>query len=82
MSAIPPSLKALRAFEAAARHSSMSRAADELAVSQPAVTQQVKALELFLGVRLVYRDGQGVALTPAGRTYAARRIPRDCFSHD
>lgn len=67
-----PSLKALRAFEAAARHLSMSRAADELSVTQPAVTQQIRSLESFLGLRLVYREGQGLALTPAGRAYAGR----------
>ena len=72
MPVFPPSLKALRAFETAARHLSMSRAADELAVTQPAVTQQIKALETALGVRLVYREGQGLALTPAGRAYAER----------
>jgi LysR family glycine cleavage system transcriptional activator len=72
MSVFPPSLKALWAFETAARHLSVSRAADELAVTQPAVTQQIKALEAALGVRLVYREGQGLALTPLGQTYAGR----------
>ena len=72
MAIFPPSLKALRAFETAARHLSMSRAADELAVTQPAVTQQIKALETVLGVRLIYREGQGLALTSAGRAYAER----------
>lgn len=72
MAFFPPSLKALRAFETAARHLSVSRAADELAVTQPAVTQQIKALEAALGVRLVYREGQGLALTPPGRAYAER----------
>ena len=72
MTVFPPSLKALRAFETAARHLSMSRAADELAVTQPAVTQQIKALETVLGVRLIYREGQGLALTSAGRAYAER----------
>lgn len=72
MTIFPPSLKALRAFETAARHMSVSRAADELAVTQPAVSQQIKALESALGVRLVYRDGQGMALTPSGQAYAER----------
>jgi len=72
MTVFPPSLKALRAFESAARHLSMSRAADELAVTQPAVSQQIKALEAFLHIRLIYREGQGLALTPAGRAYADR----------
>jgi len=72
MIVFPPSLKALRAFETAARHLSVSRAADELAVTQPAVTQQIKSLENALGVRLVYREGQGLALTSPGRAYAER----------
>lgn len=72
MAVFPPSLKALRAFETAARHLSVSRAADELAVTQPAVTQQIKALEAALGVSLVYREGQGMALTPHGQAYAQR----------
>jgi LysR family glycine cleavage system transcriptional activator len=72
MTRLHPSLKALRAFEAAARHLSMTRAADELAVTQPAVTQQIKSLETFLGVTLIYREGQGLALTPKGKAYAER----------
>jgi LysR family glycine cleavage system transcriptional activator len=69
LSSLPP-LKALRAFEAAARHLNVTRAAEELSVTQPAVTQQIRALEAFLGLQLVYRAGQGLALTPAGRSYA------------
>lgn len=65
-----PSLKALRAFETAARHLSVSLAAEELCVSQPAVSQQIKSLERQLGVRLVYREGQGLALTDKGRRFA------------
>lgn len=72
MAIFPPSLKALRAFEAAARHMSVSRAADELSVTQPAVTQQIKALEKALGVQLIYRQGQSLALTPSGQAYAGR----------
>jgi len=67
-----PSLNALRAFETVARHKSASRAAEELGVTQPAVTQQVRQLESHLGLPLVRRDGQGLALTADGRALAAR----------
>jgi LysR family glycine cleavage system transcriptional activator len=66
-----PPLSGLRAFEAVARHLSATRAAEELAVTQPAVTQQVHRLEALLGVRLVRRDGRRLALTPEGQAYAA-----------
>jgi LysR family glycine cleavage system transcriptional activator len=69
--ALPP-LASLRAFEAVARHGSVSRAAAELGVTQPAVTQQLRRLEGFLGLALVERRQGGIALTPAGRGYAAR----------
>jgi LysR family glycine cleavage system transcriptional activator len=72
MTTLPPSLKALRAFEATARHLSMTKAADELAVTQPAVSQQIKALEAYAGQTLLYREGQGLALTSSGKAYAER----------
>lgn len=63
-----PSLNALRAFEAAARHQSFALAADELGVSPGAVAQQVKSLEAWLGVALFERLTHGVRLTEeAGR---------------
>jgi LysR family glycine cleavage system transcriptional activator len=65
-----PSLQALCCFEAAARHESYTRAADELALTQGAVSRQVAALEDFLGVALFRRTRHGVALTPAGVAYA------------
>ena len=68
MRALPP-LNALRAFEAAARHLSMSRAADELHVTPAAVSHQVKGLEEFLGVQLFRRQQRGLALTEAGAAY-------------
>ncbi|MGA0599733.1 transcriptional regulator GcvA [Caulobacter sp. KR2-114] len=56
-------LNALRAFEAAARHLSFTRAADELCVTQGAVSHQVRALEARLGVTLFRRMARGLALT-------------------
>ena len=64
-----PPLNALRAFEAAARHLSFTRAADELSVTQAAVSHQVKALEEHLGVRLFRRLSRGLRLTEEGQTY-------------
>jgi LysR family transcriptional regulator, glycine cleavage system transcriptional activator len=64
-----PPLNALKAFEAAARHESFTRAAEELNVTQGAVSQQVKALETTLAVRLFNRERQRLAITAAGREY-------------
>jgi LysR family glycine cleavage system transcriptional activator len=61
-----PSLKALRAFEAAARHGSFSRAADELGVTHAAVSHQIRALEEELGAALFHRTGRAVELTERG----------------
>ena len=58
-----PSLTALAAFEASARHRSMQRAADELNVTPGAVSRQVKALEEELGVPLFVRTPRGLSLT-------------------
>ena len=55
-----PSLNALRSFEAAARHLSFKDAADELNVSQSAVSHQIKALEEFLGLMLFERKTRAV----------------------
>src|SRR5688572_29767414 len=66
-----PSLNALQAFEAAARHQSFTRAAAELGVTQTAVSHQVRALEHELGVPLFHRAHQRVSLTPEGRAWAA-----------
>lgn len=63
-----PSLNALRAFEAAARHLSFSRAADELNVTKAAVSHQVKALEDELGLPLFRRLNRALLLTDAGQT--------------
>jgi len=61
-----PPLNPLRAFEAAARHLSLSKAADELRVTHGAISHQVKALEQSLGVRLFERAGQRLKLTGHG----------------
>ncbi len=61
-----PGLKALRAFEAVAFHCSFTLAADELAVSQGAVSHQIKQIEDNLGVQLFQRGARGVSLTPQG----------------
>ena len=64
-----PPLNALKAFEAAARHESFTRAAEELFVTQGAVSHQVKALEAELGVKLFNRERQRLVITEAGRQY-------------
>ena len=64
-----PSLNALKAFEAAARHESFTRAAEELCVTQGAVSQQVKALEAELAIKLFNRERQRLNITEAGRDY-------------
>ncbi|MFL6676984.1 MAG: LysR family transcriptional regulator [Burkholderiaceae bacterium] len=65
-----PSTGALEAFEAAARHQSFTKAAEELSVTQSAVCRQVAALESFLDVRLFRRTRRGVMLTEAGLDYS------------
>jgi LysR family glycine cleavage system transcriptional activator len=66
-----PSLTSVRAFEAAARHASFNRAADELSVTPSAVSHQVKSLEAHLGVPLFTRRTRHVELTAAGRELSA-----------
>ena len=65
-----PSTGALEAFEAAARHQSFTKAAEELSVTQSAVCRQIAALESFLDVRLFRRTRRGVMLTEAGLDYS------------
>ena len=72
-----PSLNALRSFDAAARHQSFTRAAEELCVTQGAVSHQVKALEAELGVKLFNREPRGLVITRAGRDYLV--VVRDAF---
>ena len=66
MSRLAP-LYALRAFEAAARHLSFTRAAAELAITQSAVSRHVRTLEADFGCRLFEREGRGLRLTESGR---------------
>ena len=68
MHKLPP-LTSIRAFEAAGRLLSFSRAADELSVTHGAVSHQIKALEEWVGVPLFRRLGKSVALTDQGRLY-------------
>jgi len=64
-----PPLNALKAFEAAARLRSLTRAAEELHVTQGAVSQQVKLLEQYLDTQLFYRKPRRLELTDAARAY-------------
>lgn len=78
-----PSIGALTAFEAAARHLSITRAAAELALTESAVSRQISLLEEQLGVRLFHRIKKRISLTRAGAMYGERvmqtieRIERD-----
>ena len=69
MNARLPSLNGLRAFEAAARHLSFTRAASELNVTQTAISHQIKRLEDELGIRLFVRNNRSLELTPQARDY-------------
>jgi LysR family transcriptional regulator, glycine cleavage system transcriptional activator len=62
-----PPLNALRAFEAAARHLSLTQAAKELHVTPGALSHQIRGLEELLGLKLFERRVRSIALTPAGR---------------
>ena len=64
-----PSISDLQAFEVAARQGSFTRAAQELCVTQGAVSKQIKSLETFLGVTLFRRTRAGLVLTQAGHAY-------------
>src|SRR6201996_9512153 len=66
----PIPLNALKAFEASARHLSFTRAADELCVTQAAISHQIKALEARLGVELFRRSNRGLKLTDEGLALA------------
>jgi LysR family glycine cleavage system transcriptional activator len=64
-----PSLNGLRAFEAAARHLSFTLAAQELNVTQTAISHQIRRLEEELGIRLFIRQNRSLALTPQAIEY-------------
>lgn len=74
-----PPLNALRAFEAAGRHLSFTRAADELLVTPGAVSRQVRSLEDQLGIQLFERNHREVKLTKAAETYCSELS--DLFDH-
>lgn len=64
-----PPLNALKAFEAAARHLSFTKAAEELFVTQAAVSHQIKALEDFLSIKLFIRKNRSLLLSEEGQSY-------------
>lgn len=70
-----PPLNALRAFEAAGRHQSFSRAAEELGVSHSSISRHVRGLEDRLGVQLFRDLPRGLALSPEGAAYLAQVTP-------
>lgn len=72
MNRVLPPFPALRAFESAARNSSFKAAAEELNVTQSAISHQIKSLEEFLGIALFRRGSRGVSLTGEGTTYLAQ----------
>ncbi|MGI9415739.1 MAG: transcriptional regulator GcvA [Hyphomicrobiales bacterium] len=70
-----PSLNAMRAFEAAARHMSFTGAAEELFVTHAAISRHIRELEDWLGVQLFVRTGRGVTPTEAGHAYREQLTP-------
>lgn len=67
-----PPMQALRAFEAAARTQSLTKAAQALHLTHGAISHQIKSLERDLGVQLVVRAGRGIRLTDEGERFASR----------
>ena len=74
-----PPLKSLKAFEAAARHCSFSKSADELCVTPGAIAQQIKILENWVGDKLFDRQAKSITLTPLGKSISAELS--DVFDH-
>jgi DNA-binding transcriptional LysR family regulator len=62
-------------FAAIAKHGSLTRASQELRISQPSVSQQLRVLERDSGVKLYRRGGKGIELTEAGRLFLSRIEP-------
>lgn len=86
MSRSLPPLNAVRAFETAARHLSFSRAAEELGVTQGAISKHVIALEDFIGAQVFVRSPTGLSLTQEGYTLMEALRPAfammtDAFAH-
>src|SRR5690606_35243128 len=86
MKKICPSITELQAFDASARHSSFTKAAGELFVTQGAVSRQVASLETYLGTPLFMRQNNRLILTEAGtffleHTQAALRTLVDASNH-
>lgn len=86
MKKICPTITELQAFEAAARHSSFTKAATELFVTQGAVSRQVASLEAYLGTPLFTRQNNRLVLTDAGiyflgQVREALRILVDASGH-
>ncbi|MEU3655231.1 transcriptional regulator CynR [Streptomyces sp. NPDC032161] len=79
-----PELRHLRYLIAVVEHGSFTRAADELRISQPTLSQQIKQLERAVGVHLLDRSGRGVRPTDAGEVYVrhARRALRELAAAD
>ena len=80
-----PSISALLAFEAVARLGSATAAAQELSLTQSAISRQLKALEHQLDVKLIRRQGRQLILTDAGAGYVTKvrqglRMPRVMLS--
>ncbi|HXR56333.1 MAG TPA: transcriptional regulator GcvA [Casimicrobiaceae bacterium] len=67
-----PPMQAIRAFDAAARTGSLTKAADALSVTHGAISHQIKALEDLVGVPLIERAGRGIRVTDDGERLAAR----------
>ena len=72
-------MKSLVAFEAVARHLSLTRAGQELLISREAVSRQIRVLEQYLGVKLFDRLHRAVALTPAGHHF--QEVVRDSLEN-
>ncbi|GAA2446260.1 transcriptional regulator CynR [Streptomyces pulveraceus] len=79
-----PELRHLRYLIAVAEHGNFTRAAEELRISQPTLSQQIKQLERVVGVQLLDRGGRGVRPTDAGEAYVhyARRALRELAAAD
>ena len=69
MKRICPTIQELLAFDAVARHESLTRAANELCISVSGVSKQVAGLEAFVGKLLLKKNGRGIELTAAGLAY-------------